>query len=63
MLPHEMNRDQKPLLKTAETGWSGLANGTIRFCQDRRQSGALLSFDEVLLLQPSGVWTMGTREP
>jgi hypothetical protein len=36
VLPHEINRDRKPLLETAETGWSGLANWTVRFCQDRR---------------------------
>jgi hypothetical protein len=36
LLPHKMNRDRKPLLKTTETRWSGLANQTVQFCQDRQ---------------------------
>jgi hypothetical protein len=27
-LPHEMNIDRKPLLKTEEIGWSGLSGPT-----------------------------------
>jgi hypothetical protein len=35
VLPHETNRNLKPLLKTVEIIVSGLANRTIRFCRDR----------------------------
>jgi hypothetical protein len=37
-------------------------NWTLRFCQDRRQSGAPSSCNEVLLLRPSGVWTVERLE-
>jgi hypothetical protein len=58
-LPHESNKRQKLLLEVVETGVSGLANRMVRFCRDRRQSEPLSSdFDEKLLLEPSGVWTV-----
>jgi hypothetical protein len=63
LLPHEKNRNRKPLLKTIETEQSSFRNQTLRFCQDRWQSGAPSDCDEVLLLQPNGVWTMERREP
>jgi hypothetical protein len=40
-------RSQKPLLETAETEPSGLANRRVQFCRDQRQSGAPSGFDEV----------------
>jgi hypothetical protein len=58
-----MNRDQKPLLETIEIGYFGVANRRVRFSRDRRQSGALRSFDEVLLLRLSGVWMVERQEP
>jgi hypothetical protein len=32
LLPHKMNKSQKLLLKTLETGYFGLANRRVRFC-------------------------------
>jgi hypothetical protein len=63
LLTHKTNRDRKPLLKTAKTGYYGLANRRVRFCRDRRQSGVPPGFDEVLLLLPSDIWTVKRREP
>jgi hypothetical protein len=60
---HELDRSRKPLLETGETGLSDFRNQTIRFCWDRRQSGAPPSFDEVPLLWASDVWTKKIREP
>jgi hypothetical protein len=45
VLPHETNRNRRPLFKTIETG-----PRTLRFCRDQRQSGAPSGYDEVLLL-------------
>jgi hypothetical protein len=53
---NETNKSQELLLKT----W---ANQTVRFCQDKRQSGALSNFDGVLLLYLSGVWMVQKYEP
>jgi hypothetical protein len=53
---HETNNSRKLLVKT----W---ANWMVRFCQDRRQSGAPLGFNGMLLLRPSGVWMVEMREP
>jgi hypothetical protein len=63
VMPHESDNSQKPLLEIVEIEQSGFRNRTLRFCQDRRQSGAPSGCDEVLLLRPSGVWTMERREP
>jgi hypothetical protein len=63
LLPHKKNKNRKPLLKTIETEQSSFRNQTLQFCQDRWQSGAPSGCDEVLLLQPNGVWTMERREP
>jgi hypothetical protein len=57
VLPHETNRDRKPLSETVETGLFGFRNQMVRFCWDRQQSRALPGFDEVLL-RPSDVWTV-----
>jgi hypothetical protein len=53
---NEMNKSRKLLLET-------LVNRTIQFCWDQWQSGVLPGFNEVLLLRPSGVWTVERREP
>jgi hypothetical protein len=63
LFTHEMNIDWKPLLEIAGTGQSGFRNRMARFCCDRRQLGAPPGFNEVLLLWPSGVWMVESREP
>jgi hypothetical protein len=63
MFAQETNKSWKLLLKTRQTGWSGLINWTGHFCRDRRQSGALLGFDKKSLLRPSDVWSMKELEP
>jgi hypothetical protein len=55
MLPHETNRNWKPLLKTTETGYV--------WTKKMREPWALPGFDEVPLLRPSDVWTKKMREP
>jgi hypothetical protein len=63
VLPHKSNMSQKLLLKTAEVRPFSFWNRIVRFCWDRRQSGVLLGFDEVLPLWPSDVWVVERREP
>jgi hypothetical protein len=63
VLPHETNRIRKPLFETVETEQSDFRNYTLWFCRDWRQSGAPSGYDEVLLIRPSGIWTMERREP
>jgi hypothetical protein len=63
VFPHELDRSQKPLFDTGETEQSSFRNRTLQFCRDRLQSGALLGFDEVLLLQPSDIQTVERYEP
>jgi hypothetical protein len=58
LLPHEMNKSRKLLFETVESGYSGLSNRRVRFCRDQQQLGVPPGFDEVLLLQPSDVWTV-----
>jgi hypothetical protein len=54
---HTWNEQRlKPVLKTAEIEYSGLANRRVQFYRDRQQSWAPRGFDEVLLLRPSGIW-------
>jgi hypothetical protein len=35
LLPHELDRSQKPLLKIVKIGLSNLANRRVRFCRDQ----------------------------
>jgi hypothetical protein len=63
VLPHEMNRDCKPLPETVETGQSGFRNQMVQFCRDQRRSGVSPGFDEVLLLRSSDVWMVERHEP
>jgi hypothetical protein len=63
VLPHEMNRNRKPMLETVETGYSGLANWRVKFCRDQRQSGAPPGFNKVPLIRPSDVWMKKMCEP
>jgi hypothetical protein len=60
---HETNKSWNLLFKTVEIGLSGLVNWTLWFCQDWWQSRAPPSFDEVLILRPSDVWTVKRRKP
>jgi hypothetical protein len=46
MLPHELNKNRKLLLKVAEFGLSNLVNWMTWFFQFRQHSGAPLALDK-----------------